>query len=384
MTSKQESAARRQSIAAGADGVARAAQAAPHVDMPPLWCPIPAAAHAAWQEVEQRSMRWMNQYGFCDDPARRSRVLATRAAEWSAQVAPNASPEGLQVLSDSVYRDLMFDDEILDHDNPSDADPTRVLSYVQNLTHVMNHPEAGPGPDPYLQTLHDVARRWRSFAYPTALRRWIEGHTTWLYAAAAVIGHRARGTLPDLDEYMIIGPPDRGNTMSIAGIEMAEGTALGTAEMENPKVRAVTAAAGVVVTFDNDLFSYSREVVRGTPESNIVGVLRHSRRLTVQAAVADAVQLRDRIMCLYLTLRDQIRPRASSDLGAYLDQLDHYIRGNVDWSLTAPRYQTKSGRSQLRAPAQPPYADGPSDGSLAAPPIPAIAWWWENLDRAKA
>jgi len=382
MTSKQESAVRRRTRAAGAG---EAAQAPPYVDMPPLWCPIPTAARGSWQEVEQRSMRWMIRYGFCDDPARRSRVMATRAAEWSTRVAPNASPEGLQVLSDSVYRDLMFDDEILDHDNPADADPTRVLSYVQNLLHVMNHPEARPGPDPYLQTLHDVARRWRSFASPTALRRWIEGHTTWLYAAAAVIGHRARGTLPDLDEYLIIGPPDRGNTMSISGIEMAEGTALCTAEMEDPRVRAITAAAGVVVTFDNDLFSYPREVVRGTPESNIVGVLRHSRRLTVQAAVADAVRLRDRTLCLYLSLRDQMRSRASSDLRAYLDQLDHYIRGNIDWSLTAPRYQTKPDRLGPDAPAQTQaqYADGPSDGSLAAPPIPAIAWWWDHLDRSR-
>jgi hypothetical protein len=323
----------------------------------------------------------MTQHALCDHPSRRDQVVAMRAAQWSAHVASNANPEGLQVFSDSVYRDLLFDDEVLDDENPTDADPARVLSYAQKLVHVMNHPEARLTPDPYLQTLHDVASRWRSIASPTCLRRWIEGHTTWLYAAIAVLGHRVRSTLPDLDEYVIIGPSDRGNTMSIAQIEMAEGTALFTEEMETPRVRAVTAAAGVVVTFDNDLFSFPREVVRRTPESNIVSVLRHSRRLTAQAAVADAVRLRDRVLCLYLSLCDRMRSRASSDLRAYLDQLDHYIRGNIEWSLTVPRYQTETAHQRPDAPARTPYADEPSDGSLTAPPIPTIAWWWDLLDR---
>jgi hypothetical protein len=353
------------------------------VDIPPLWCPIPAAAPARWQEVELRSVQWMTRFGLFDEPALRRRVMATRAAEWSARVAPNASPDGLQVFADSVYRDLVFDDDTLDA-GPIGPDPGRLLPYLQILLYVMNHPEARPGGDAFVQTLHDVARRWRALASPTALRRWIDGHTAWLCAAAAIVEHRSRGTLSDLNEYVIIGPADRRNVMSISGIEMAEGTALPTAEMETPQVRALTAAAGVLVTFDNDLFCYPREVLRGAPGSNIVSVLRSSRRLPAQAAVADAVRLRDRTMCLYLSLRDQLRPRASTALHAYLDQLDHYVRGNLDWSMTAPRYQTRVEGARWAAGRESRFADHPSDGSLVAPPIPAIAWWWDQLDRPRA
>lgn len=337
-----------------------------------MWCPIEPAIHPQWTDVEERSIRWLTRQGLCADPVRRRRLVATRSFEWCARVAPNSTLEGLQAFADWFYYGFILDDELFD--NPgTGASPARVVPYLQRLLHLMNHPEAAVAPDPLLTALRDLARRWRAIATADALRGWLDSIAAWFFGASVMISHRGLGTVPSLDDYLVVGPWDRASRMFIAGIEMTEGTLLPAGERDTPTVRALTEAAGTVMTFDNDLFSLRHEADEGAPESNIVSVVANARGLSPEAALAEAVRLRDRVLRLYLTLRDRARPSASPPLLAYLGQLDHYIRGNLDWSLTVPRYHTEAGEPDAE------HADGPTDGSLHPPAIPSIAWWWDEL-----
>ncbi len=123
--------------------------------------------------------------------------------------------------------------------------------------------------------------------------------------------------------------------------------------------------------------------LKGQTGQNIVTVLANERGCGLQQAVVDAVAMRDRMMCLFLRLSDRLLPGASVELRSYLSDLGHLLRGNIEWSMRVPRYNSLGSADQppgRTATMFPGWADQPADGSLEPLPLPAIAWWWNQLD----
>ncbi|MFI9232668.1 terpene synthase family protein [Streptomyces rimosus] len=353
------------------------------VVIPQLYCPIPAAPHHETAGIERRVVEWMARFGFCDNDFHHAQVLANRTAEWACRIAPDGSSRLLQIGADWSCLGLLLDDVYLDGGLFS-RHPERFLPMAVQVIHGADHPETTDGgkADPYTVAFGEVSYRYRRHATGTVVRRWVDGVAEWFLAACVGMGQRASGTVPSLEEYFVIGPRDRGTKASIAVIEMAEGTSLPSEEAETPRIRALTQVASALVTFANDVYSYHREVKEQSLESNLVGILEHELRVPPQEAMTRAAALHDRLMCLYLALRERIARRATPEVRCYLGQLDHFIRGNLDYSAVSPRYRDDPGAAPDPAPAFGVWADSPSDGSLEPLPLRTVAWWWDQLSPA--
>lgn len=98
--------------------------------------------------------------------------------------------------------------------------------------------------------------------------------------------------------------------------------------------------------------------------------------------MSDAVAMRDRLMHLFLRLREQMLPQASQELRSYLICLGNAIRGNIDWQLKVPRYTSLSDYSSPPILGQTFSAEciDKPDISNAPLPFPAISWWWDYLN----
>jgi hypothetical protein len=100
-------------------------------------------------------------------------------------------------------------------------------------------------------------------------------------------------------------------------------------------------------------------------------------------ATQQMIAYRDRLMCLFLRLRDQLIKTASPALRSYLNSLGHGIRSNIDWSLTVPRYNTlyagDGSTHAARITLASSCVDKPTAESLDPLPWPSIAWWWAQL-----
>lgn len=219
---------------------------------------------------------------------------------------------------------------------------------------------------------HGLSTRARASAPARVVRRWVEGHMEWFFAVACLTAYRTSGIMPSLSDYVNLGPRDRAMNLTGSLIELAEGTCLPDAEREPPAVRAVTQVANMLVTIGNDLFSLHRETEHDVLESNFVSVLQHERDCTTEQAVRDVVALHDRLMCRYLTLREEIEPTATAAVRRHLRQMEHLVRGNLEWSVRVSRCH--DGRAV--EPVMSPWSRTPSDGRSSAPSIPAVAWWW--------
>jgi hypothetical protein len=76
-------------------------------------------------------------------------------------------------------------------------------------------------------------------------------------------------------------------------------------------------------------------------------------------------------MCRFLELSAQSR-RLDADTRRYIQDLEHVVRGNIDWALTVPRYAVQ-GQTRVSTFS---IVDKPADCSPHSPGIPSIDWWW--------
>jgi len=194
-------------------------------------------------------------------------------------------------------------------------------------------------------------------------------------ANTAIAVHQARETITDLDSYVAQRIHSGAVKPTLVTLDVADGYELPTAQLERPDVAALSEMVCTIVGWDNDLMTYHKETVKGGADHNLVTVLAESRSLSAAAAVAEALAMRDRVLCLFLRLRDQIAADASTELRRYVGGLEAWIRGHLDWGIETARY---------RNPADPAarlysYADRPSTTDPSPLPIPTITWWWEQL-----
>lgn len=363
--------------AAGTGGT----EAAADWEFPPFYCPLEGAVHPGAEEAERRALAWVDRMGFCRTPAQRAWVEGTRSADFFARFAPRSDPERLWLGSAWVYWGFAFDDNRCDEGEFSE-DPAAFAAMAGRVQRALERPGTCRFDDPYAAAVHDLGERFRACASPVQVHRLIAAHRAWLWGVQWQIGNRARGLMPHLDDYLTMRLHSAGGEPPYALVELA-GPEVPAREMDSPAVRALTEMAILVAALDNDRHSIAKELRRGQTEQNVFTVLVHRHGRSVRQAVRDAVALRDKVLCRFLALRAKVAPRASRELAGYLADLGHGIRGNAEWGLLVPRYLSlrtaEQGPGEVTPPDAVEWAARPLDTGRRPPPLPSLAWWWDDL-----
>ncbi|MEU2930188.1 terpene synthase family protein [Streptomyces sp. NPDC007251] len=303
--------------------------------------------------------------------------MATHSTDFFGRFAPVADDDRLLAAALWVYWGFAFDDARCDN-GPLSGRPAQFNALAGQVQRACETDSARPG-DPYAVALQDIMRRFRSFAPPTQVTRFVHAHRAWLSGVAWQIGNQALGRMPGLDEYLTMRRLAAGGEPTYALLELATGAEVPDAELHRPAVRALTEMAMMVASLDNDRHSLRKELTLGHADQNVYTVLMAERGLPLQRAVEEACALRDRILCRFLELHERVRPTAGADLAGYLQGLRYGIRGNNEWGLRVPRYLSighwpDEMEDTRLAWSEEPYdtRPGPVEGA------PGIAWWWDT------
>jgi hypothetical protein len=349
---------------------------APALPLPlPIFCPIEPRIHPQAKDIEERSIEWLAGYDYFVGPGGRERLLGTNSAEFAARVTPDALTERLQMASDWDYLGFAFDDAFCDS-GPMSTDPARFMRHANRIIRMLEAPRDMPATDhdPYMTALADISARFAACVTPTQHRRWVLAHRAWLFGVAAQISTAAT---PGLDDYLTIRVNNAAGEVVTATGELAAGDEVPAHEMDLPAVRALTEMCRVLAALDNDLHSYRKTTSQHeSNQQNLVTVLATEQGRGLGPAANAAVGIRDRIMCRFLILREQLTatPGMGAPARAYVQSLGHVIRGNIDWALNVPRYTvdgTTAGDTVI-------WTEYPADSCPSAPPLPSIAWWWDR------
>lgn len=349
--------------------------------LPPFYCPIAPAMHPKAAELERSAIEWVDAAGICRDEADRAWNVATHATDFSCGMIPEG-PEEL-VLLFILWNHWAF---ALDDAHDAGSAPMRTADIIDlniRISRALEAPGSGLlNAGPFAVALADLVDRTRALTTPVQLRRLGEGVRDWLLGAAWQASNTERGVMPTLAEYIAGRLSSVGTRFDATFVEIANGIEVPGEQLYTDAVQAATEAAGFIVGCDNDLLSYAKENSQETPAQNIVNVLAHHNRCSPQQALPAALAIRDRTMMLFLRLRGKIAEHADPVLRCYVDGLGHYIRSNIQWSNTAPRYASPRNLHELPVPGATlnvTFTDRPIDPGTGPLPVPVAAWWWQAL-----
>lgn len=348
----------------------------PGLGPPALYLPFPTVVHPLAQHAAARSVAWMDRFCLYGNPEQRDRLVRSGCGLLGAYLTPAAPVERLQVIADFAMWNIAFDDEYCDEGELGRA-PERFVRVLSLIHRALEIPEAPfYGEDRYAAAMRDIRMRLEPLADPARLARWVEAMRGWFLAEAWKSGNVARAAVPSLSEYATLTLYSGSAEVWTVLCPIIEGYVVPDGVRAQRPVRALTEMACVLVAWDTGFVSYDKEHRGQSDGHNLIDVVAHEFGGGVQPAVSRALALRDRIMGLFLRLREDLLAQGEPLLDRYIATLERLMRGGVDWSLASARYREAGASPEAVAVRPVGFADRPSDTATHPPGIASIDWWW--------
>lgn len=367
----------------------------PGFELPAFFSPIEEVTHPDLPILEQKAIVWADRIGLYATPLERAWGLnGVRPPVIPCRACVDADPERLLVFLCWSYWIWAVDDV---HHHTSETGTTghtsapggttaRMVDLAGRLGCALDGPgQVLPGSTRFAHALADIGNMPREKATPTKWQRFVAAHRQWTMGELWQACSTQLGTELPLETYVMQRLANTGCIPMFAGTAFANGLDISDDEMYDPAVMAAENAVNFIIGWDNDLISYAKEKFHGEADTNGVTVMARHLNCSLQDAAIEIAKLRDRVMVLFLALQEQIGRTGSDDLNKYLRSLVQYVRSQLVWCTSVPRYTVFNDHRQ------PPPGDfptlkiewsaGPSDPRLQPPAIPAIQWWWDTLKR---
>ncbi|MDX2812028.1 terpene synthase [Streptomyces sp. PA03-5A] len=351
----------------------------PALQLAPFYCPIAPAAHPLADDLDRATIEWVRRFGLYEDESQRLRLEHVGAGRLAALTSPYGTEEGAQISADSLMWLFAFDDAHCDEGRLGRR-PGELSRVLTRLLRILEAPETPLSPNGtyfcFEAAFRDLRLRVGRVATAAQIGRWTDAMRMYFLCQVWEAANRVDGAAPGLDDYALLRIHNGAMKVSVMLLDVADGYEVPPAELERPDVRALTEATCLLVGWDNDILSYRKEHLRDGDDQNLLDVLAHAAGKPVPGMVSEAMFLRDQIMVLFTALSAQVHRTASSELQRYVTSLGHWIRANLEWGTTCERYLNPEDPAYLPttwAPAPMPGSDAPVD-------LPAISWWWRQLE----
>ncbi|MFE7777892.1 selina-4(15),7(11)-diene synthase [Streptomyces sp. NPDC057445] len=345
----------------------------PHaLAVPPTYAPIPSAVHPNHAAIDARTAAWADTFDI-GSPEWRSRLVTQDIGVFAARILPEGQEEVVALLSDFVIWLFGVDDGYCE-EGELGGRPGELAATLHRLLRIAQNPESPMlTDDPLAEGLRDLTLRVSRCGTALQAARWVDTLREYFFAVVWESEHRAAGRVPGLNDYALMRLYDGATSVVQPFLEMGYGFELQPYERDSKAVRAAAEMTSFITTWDNDIYSHHKES-RGTGYYlNIVRVLEREYGLSPEQALTAAVAQRDRVMCLFLSLRAKLEDEGSPQVRQYLRGLSSFIRATQDWSISSLRYTTPDDPALLPSS----FTDEPSDGSTDPLDIPSISWWWD-------
>jgi hypothetical protein len=211
-----------------------------------------------------------------------------------------------------------------------------------------------------------------------------------LWGTGWQLANKAARSVVDLNTYVTFRMIDTAAPPTFSFLEIPCGE-ITDRELYSPELCVLRETAYFCAAVDDDLLSYGKElwcagggrVVDAWVAGNIVDVLLPEHDHDLGQVLRHAVELRDRVMHLFVLLRDSLWDDVDGRPRRYPTGLGDAIRQNIQWSLTTPRYRNPDGRHPDAVLTRGGVHDRPP-ADRDRIPIPTISWWWDHLPVSEA
>ncbi|MDQ1013116.1 hypothetical protein QFZ82_007601 [Streptomyces sp. V4I23] len=346
--------------------------------IPPTYAPIPSAIHPSHAAIDARTAAWADQFNLGSQEWR-SRLVTQDIGVFASRILPEGEEEVVALLSDFVIWLFAVDDGYCEEGDLGDK-PYELAAVLHRLLRIAQNPQAPMlTDDPLAEGLRDLTLRVSRWGTALQAGRWVDTLREYFFAVVWEAEQRAANRVPTLNDYALMRLYDGATSVVQPFLEMGQGFELQPHERDSKALRAAAEMTSFITTWDNDIYSHHKES-RGTGYYlNVVRVLMHEYDLSPEAALTMAVAQRDRVMCLFLSLRAKLEDQGSPQMRQYLRGLSSFIRATQDWSISSLRYTTPDDPALLPSA----FTDRPTDDSTDPLDIASISWWWDLVPASR-
>jgi hypothetical protein len=323
-----------------------------------VFCPfLPLISpHAA--AVERYAVQWATRYGLLGTARAQSTLAAAKFAHLGARAYPQSTRADVCLATSWLIMTFQLDDML---ETTLGREPAKVRAVADGLVAFLGG--AGPGVlprallgRPLCLAMADVWRRTRDRAGPAWRERFAGHFGDYVAGTEWEAGNRAAGRVPPVDEYRRMRRQSVALEVFFDLAEPLSGVEVPAEASTDELYVAIRRTAVNVVAWFNDLVSWPKEAAAGDPH-NLVLVLQHERRMPIEEAIFVAAAEHDAEMRRFVGVRDQLAasPLARDEgVRNTIAAVEHWIRGNVDWSLESGRYEVAdSGLPAVPKPRAP-------------------------------
>lgn len=291
-------------------------------------------------QVDRSCVQWGEQFRIYP-PELYDRYRKIKVGLLAACTCPRGTLPGLRLLADWQMFLFSFDDAFCDESDVG-ADPALLLQRATQFMRILELREP-PADDPLCRALADLRDRLRGLASDMQYARFIATVRAYLLALCWEATHRASRTLPTIDEYVYMRRESGAVRTCTALTDVAGGFQLDAGTYHDSAVTAVTDMALNVTCWANDILSYSKEARQSTTVCSLPVLIARHQDLEIVAGLAVAANMHDQETTRYVEAEATLRAQASPDLHRYLDDLRHWMSGNLHWSCRSGRYAEVAG-----------------------------------------
>jgi len=349
----------------------------------PFYCPIEPIIHPKLVEMEQQTINWLDKFQLYKSEAERAKLIGIKAADFCARITPNAIEENFLGFAQWTYWAFAFDDLIDNAKCETDESnvPAEFAHLAISILGIWENPYAPLfSNNPLFTALQDISQNFRKYATPAQIQRLTYAHSHWLLGVAWKRNNGSHNYISSVNDYLRLRVHDCGGRPVVWFIDVANGMEVPIQEMNSPIIITMSEMCALIAALDNDFVSYRKEIYH-QQTNTIMDLLMYHNQYTLEQAISDALNIRDRLMHLFLCLRDQVLPQASPKLSSYLICLGNLIRGNFEWSLKTLRYNNFGESSPPPFYTQaftPEWTENPNIYTVPLP-FSAVSWWWGFL-----
>ncbi|KAH9925665.1 terpenoid synthase [Epithele typhae] len=315
---------------------------------------------------------WFDSRKVYNGPKKR-KFLSHRFDSYAGMSFPDADVNHLETCIAFFLWAFSFDD--LSDEGALQSKPDAVQVGVDISMDVLRNP-GGPVPKfPYAAMLHDIWRRFRSTASPSACNRFFRAVESWMNSQVEQARNRATDEIPAVEDFIVLRRRTIGGPIVEAMVEYSLDLQIPEYVWDHPILQEMSKAVIDIMTWPNDLCSFNKEQA-DSDFQNLVFCVMIERDCGLQEAVDVLTDMYAQRVADYLRYKAQLPsfgPTVDAELARYNTALEQYTQGTVVWYYYSPRYfrgQDVSNKPEIVVPVYErsvPAPDAPTDPASPAP-----------------
>jgi len=312
------------------------------ITLPPLFCPFSSALNDQVEHVHAHTLTWAVAAQLVQPHSKQlARLHKARLAWVAARLNPDFCFDQLALFTDWLTWSTCYDD--LCDANDLGRDPVAWGALIQRFMGIVQggyHPAPS---DLLASALAELCQRLRRQTSARWLERFAHDLKQTFQANRWEATVRANQATPDLATYTKMRQLTSAFAPYLDLMAICVGLDPQASWLNHAYLKQLQILACNHICWVNDLFGLAKEIQENN-QHNLVLILQQEYQLPLQAAVDRAVALCNAEMKAFVGLADLFAAEEEGKLGEcqhYIQRLQTWLRGNLDWYTETERYQVR-------------------------------------------